>query len=232
MRAFRLYPEERHWWSFNDYGAVLDVMARLKAAGKSVARVLEFGPGSSTLALIEGGAEHIDSCEDNPDWAQVYEERLAGMFPTIEWPASVAIRRYDWSDPVHIPAIDGHRYDFALIDGPRGSDRRHIATRYALERCDAVLVPTEDANPRLRERLIAMAGELNLDIDIRETGPLSGGFALLTRRPVVVSGPEADSADVDVQPESPMQAPQAEPSRAPILLSRKARRAAKRSGGA
>lgn len=169
--AFKLYPEERHWWSFEDYGAVLDVMQRLTPA-----RVLEFGPGSSTLALIEGGATHIDTCEDAPDWADVYAERLERKYPDI-----VHLHRYDWVDPLTIPSIDDERYDLALIDGPRGTDQRAVVVRYALERCRAVLVPTEDGNPRVRQALHAIAFEKGWHLVIAEMGPPTGGFALLTR---------------------------------------------------
>lgn len=167
---FRLYPEERHWWSFNDYGAVLDVMRE-----RTPARVLEFGPGSSTLALIEGGAAHIDTCEDNPDWATVYEERLARKFL-----GQVFLHRYSWSDPITIPSIDDQRYELALIDGPLGTQHRGPVVRYAMARCDAVLVPTEDLNRHFRQELKDIAASAGWQIAIRETGPLSGGFALLT----------------------------------------------------
>lgn len=173
---FRLYPEERHWWSFNDYGAVLDAMAKLTEAGRPIARVLEFGPGSSTLALIEGGATTIDSCEDDPAWAKTYEERLQAEYPSI-----VKIRRYTWAEPLTVPHVDSQRYHLALIDGPLGSDRRVDVMRYCLARCESVLLPTEDRNRRVREAIVAIADELGLVADIWDTGPLSGGFALLTR---------------------------------------------------
>jgi hypothetical protein len=172
VRTFKLYPDERHWWSFADYGAVLDTMEQRRPA-----RVLEFGPGSSTLALIEGGASHIDTCEDNPDWATVYEDRLVRKFL-----GQVFLHRFAWADPLSIPSIDDQRYDLALIDGPLGTDSRPPVVRYAMARCDAVLVPTEDRNPSFRQTLIAMAAAAGWDIAIRETGPLSGGFALMTPR--------------------------------------------------
>lgn len=182
MSEFRLYPEERHWWSMADYGAVLDVMHRLKPA-----RVLEFGPGSSTLALVEGGAAHIDCCEDDPGWAQVYEERLTRRFPEI-----VHLHRYTWQEQLAIPAIDGETYDLALIDGPLGTDRRPAVVAYCLDRCRAVLAPTEDGNPEFRPALLAIAAARGLDIEIRETGPLSGGFALLRHSPSPPAAPPDD----------------------------------------
>lgn len=170
-RQFRLYPEEKHWFSFNDYGAVLDVMHRLRPK-----TVLEFGPGSSTLALIEGGAERIDSCEDNPDWFDVYHERLEKRFPTV-----VKLRRYAWADPLKVGRLAA-RYDMALIDGPHGTPKRPAVIKFCLNRCDAVLVPTEDhnnPNGRLRPVLFDLARECGRPIQIMETGALSGGFGLI-----------------------------------------------------
>lgn len=172
---FKLYTVEQHWWSAYDYQAVLDVMAQVTPR-----RVLEFGPGSSTLALIEGGAQRIDTCEDDPSWASIYEERLIPRFPT-----RVYLHSYVWSDPITIPACDKQLYDMALIDGPQSTMQRPPVIRYALQRCHRVLVPTEDhgrkATSFLRPVLMELAAEFDAEIEFRETGPLSGGFALLTR---------------------------------------------------
>lgn len=170
---FKLYPEERHWWSMADYGAVLDVMQRLQPR-----RVLEFGPGSSTLALIEGGATFIDSCEDAPDWLETYRERLQAVYPDI-----VRIVPYTWSDPLAIPSLGGLRYDMALIDGPYTSERRPPVLAFALDRCDTVLIPTEDDGRKhksyLRPIIRKMAKARGRSVEFMETGPLSGGFALI-----------------------------------------------------
>lgn len=170
---YRLYPEERHWWSMNDYGAVLDVVRKLGAK-----RILEFGPGSSTLALIEGGATTIDTCEDDPDWAQVYEERLQAVYPDI-----VRVHRYAWLTPLRVPSVDNASYDLALIDGPLGTNRRPEVIRYALTRCRSVLAPTETKNRALLEAIREIAAETpDVTLETWETGPLSGGFALLTNQ--------------------------------------------------
>lgn len=171
---FDLYPEERHWWSFNDYRAVLDVVR-----ARAPRRVLEFGPGSSTLALIEGGAIEIDTCEDAPDWAEVYEARLVPRFPSPTYPAGIRLHRYTWGEPLMIPALEGASYDLALIDGPHGTDRRVEVVRYCLDRAAAILLPTEDANRAFMPAVRALAAARGWRVTAWQTGPLSGGFALL-----------------------------------------------------
>jgi hypothetical protein len=173
-RRFQLYPAVQRWWSFTDYATVLDVVQ-----GRHATTILEFGPGSSTLALIEGGATQIDCCEDEATWFDVYTKRLVYRYPEV-----VTLHAYTWQDPLSIPALNGKRYDLALVDGPRLTPRRPACIAYALERATAVLVPTEDdgAPDRsfLRPILEQLAAEYGRALSIFETGPLAGGFALLT----------------------------------------------------
>jgi len=169
--SFRLYPVAQHWWSFSDYGAVIDVMQRTQAR-----RILEFGPGSSTLALIEGGATSVDACEDDPRWVDLYRERLERRFA-----GAVAIVPYCWADPLTIPSIDQRHYDLALIDGPRETPKRLAVIEYCLARCREVLVPTEqhDGMMMIREAVERLAAASGRPLCITETGPLAGAFALL-----------------------------------------------------
>lgn len=171
MSRFRLYQTEQHWWSFADYAAVLEVMDRIPHRS-----VLEFGPGSSTLALIEGGALQVDSCEDDAKWLHLYLERIQRRFPTV-----VTLRPYEWSEPLIVPGL-AERYDMALIDGPRNTERRPEVIEFALARCDAVLVPLEESGdtPYLRPAVHALAARHGRQLEITATGPLAGSFALLT----------------------------------------------------
>jgi len=172
-REFKLMKEDSHWWSLADYAQVFDVMRALRPK-----RVLEFGPGPSTLSLIEGGAESIDTCEDVEDWAAVWDERLVQRFPSV-----VSLHRYTWPDsaPLSIPGIDSLRWDLALIDGPHGTGRRPDVLRYAMARCPWVLMPAEEWNtkPVLRPLITAIAKEAGRSVDFTMTGPLSGAFALV-----------------------------------------------------
>lgn len=173
-RELKLYPAERHWWSFNDYRAVLGVVVQLQPA-----TVLEFGPGSSTLALLEGGAGHIDALEDDAKWIAVNSNLL------LEHAARVSLIPYVWADPLAIPAIDARRYDLALIDGPRTTENRVAVLEYCLTRAAAVLMPLEESADRhgqgyLRPHVMAAAARHGRSVALIESGPLSGTFALLT----------------------------------------------------
>ena len=168
-QGFALYPQEQRWWTFEDYQTVLEVMRRLEAK-----KILEFGPGSSTLALIEGGAASIDTCEDNDDWAQVYKTRLVDRFPAI-----VRMQRYEWSETISIPAIDAESYDMTLIDGPRGTPARPAVLRYALPRSTWVLMPTEEYETRAWLRPIIVELAAGRPVEFIESGRGSGAFALV-----------------------------------------------------
>lgn len=172
MSEFALYPEERHWWSFNDYRCVLTTVRRLKPH-----TVVEFGPGSSTLALIEGGAGRIDSFEDKPEWREVYQARLAEVYP------NVAIHSYEWADPLVIKGFARRRWDLALIDGPHTTPKRPAVIAWCFAHCEALLIPTEDyhCTPILRPVINELAAKYKRQVEYLETGPLSGGFAVVTK---------------------------------------------------
>lgn len=127
MRTFKLFPTDYSWWTMADYGSLLDVVERFKPR-----RVLEFGPGGSTLALIEGGAERVDSCENDPDWRQVYQTRIGKAHPELR------VHAFTPADPLIIPALTGQRWDFGFVDGPRQTPTRKPAIDYALAHCDVV----------------------------------------------------------------------------------------------
>lgn len=171
MTGFRLYPVEQHACSFADYGAILAATRRTKAR-----TVLEFGPGWSTLALIEGGALAIDSCESDPHWHEVYKTRLAAHA------AKVAPHFYRWTDPLRIGAIDGRWYDLAFIDGPQRIEDRPACIAYAIDRCARVLVALEehDTTPVLRDHVFAIANRAGRSVTIERTGPFAGAYALIS----------------------------------------------------
>jgi predicted O-methyltransferase YrrM len=140
---FRLFPEEQRWWSFADYEQLLALMQRFRPR-----TVLEFGPGWSTLALVEGGAEVIDTCEDDTGWYRTQQERLRAH-------QVVNLHLYQHDDVLTIPAVDFRRYDLAFVDGPRDTPRRPVEIAFAAARSrvvathDATSAPVRDALERL-----------------------------------------------------------------------------------
>lgn len=153
-----------HFWSRADHDAVVAFVQRLRPQ-----RVLEFGPGASTLSLIEGGAWRVDALEDDEHWRKVWTHRLQRR--------QVQIHAYTWSDPLSTP-MDGEKFDLALIDGPHLTEKRPAVIRYCLQRCAKVLVPLESIGTDLLERFVL--NELKCVVELQQTGPLAGSFALLT----------------------------------------------------
>lgn len=166
---FRLYPVEQHWCSFNDYGAILAIVRRLDAR-----TVLEFGPGNSTLALVEGGATLIDAVEDDPHWLAVWEDRLARRFPGV-----VHLHAYDATDEAIWP-IHSRKYDLALVDGPRDVSERPSWIAYAARRARHVLVPLEMGDGDFLAVVVPdLADVIGRTWERIETGPLAGAYGLI-----------------------------------------------------
>lgn len=164
--TFRLYPEPTSWWSLSDYSTVLTVMGQLRPQ-----TVLEFGPGSSTLALIEGGATQIDCCEDDPVWFKTYCERLEDVFPKI-----VIMLPFEWQDPLDVNVVREKQYDLALVDGPLQIERRGAVIRFCAERCRYLLVPLEDGESNNLRDVVESLGR---PVKYIASGPLAGTFALV-----------------------------------------------------
>lgn len=93
---------------------------------------LEFGPGNSTAALLDGGVFMIDAFEENPVRASVVRNRFHGI-----------VQVYDYN-PTEYPIANelNKAYDLAVIDGPSGSSispPRINAAMFAFERCEKML---------------------------------------------------------------------------------------------
>lgn len=170
-----LYPEDgAHWWSRADYDYVVRITRELSAK-----RVLEFGPGTSTLALVEGGASWIDTCEDDPHWFEVHTERLVPLFPEV-----IHMRPYRWRPIPCILGVDGRRYDMGLIDGPAKTEHRAAVIVYAMAHCQRVVVPLEETPEEagigfMRGIVHRFANLFGRSVRITDTGPLAGSFAVI-----------------------------------------------------
>lgn len=132
---FALYSEERRIFSFDDYGALLEECRRLGARS-----ALEFGPGVSTLALIEAGLDRIDTCEYQDRWLTLAAEAFR-LHP------QVTARRYVNDPAVEVEGLpEGQRFDVAFVDSPLG-----LPSRNALE------LPGQEGCNRLNTALFALA---------------------------------------------------------------------------
>lgn len=141
---FRLFPAQYRWWSFADYGQLLSIVQRFRPR-----RVIEFGPGGSTLALVEGGAEIVETFEDDHAWLGVQEKRLDPHRSVV------ILRLYRHSEPLSIPEADDQRYDLAFVDGPRETLQRSVEIAYAAERSRVVVTHDATSAP-VRDALLAL----------------------------------------------------------------------------
>jgi hypothetical protein len=103
--VYKLYKKERSTLHFADYGEIMSAVAGMKS-------VLEFGPGLTTLALIEAGVPKIVSLESDPEWLEKQREELKA-YPQVE------LHSFEDEVPVRINAELG-KFDLALVDSPAG----------------------------------------------------------------------------------------------------------------
>lgn len=129
IRPFALYRKETRWWSFADHENLMQALDRFQPR-----RVLEFGPGASTLAFVEHGVAHVDAYEDDPAYMRVHLERL-GMYPAVHLHPYVVGA---------VPEVSAQRYDVAFVDGPRHTGTR-LPILHLARRC-AEVVLCHDAN--------------------------------------------------------------------------------------
>lgn len=121
---FQLYREQHRIFEFDDYGALVAECRRVKARS-----ILEFGPGISTLALIESGAERIATCEYQDRWL-VQAGELLKAHP------HVSVHRY-WNEvPVRVDGLTRKSFDLAFVDSPLGTPSRGAVRHPGEEECN------------------------------------------------------------------------------------------------
>lgn len=120
---FRLYSEERAVFTFDDYGSLMEEVGRCGARS-----VLEFGPGASTLALVEAGCERIVTCEYQDRWLLRAVEMLK-PFP------QVSVHRYRNAAEVTVDGLPERQFDLAFVDSPLGIEARMHADIGGQEGC-------------------------------------------------------------------------------------------------
>lgn len=103
---FKLYTAQQHTFPFADYGLLMEL-------AKDAKSVLEFGPGISTLALIEAGVGKIVTLEHDPEWFDVAVAKFK------EYP-QVTVGHYADEVPVTADKIADQEFDLAFVDSPKG----------------------------------------------------------------------------------------------------------------
>lgn len=135
-RRFALYPQETHWWSFADHENLTQAIERFTPQ-----RVVEFGPGASTLALLEAGVQTIDTYEDDPKWLSLHKGRIPARFARVV--TFHAYRRDSVPPPPEWP------YDLAFVDGPHPTERRLPVIEWARDHSRVVLCHDADSLSRV-----------------------------------------------------------------------------------
>jgi hypothetical protein len=144
--TYKLYKTEQRILPFDDYGAILESAKGCKTA-------LEFGPGSTTLALIEAGVEQITSYEYHAKWLAEMQKRLK------DYP-QVTIKKFD--DVPVLTMLEPVRFDIAVVDSPPGGKNstrivhpgqeglsRFNTLKYAIEHADIVVMHDCDREDEL-----------------------------------------------------------------------------------
>lgn len=117
MHQFKLYPyPEKSTLSLKDYGLIMQAVAGKK-------RILEIGPGLSTYALIEAGAEEIVTLEHEQGWFDKAVENYKA-YPQVK------VLHYGNEAPVAVvyeKDFDQHAtFDIALVDSPKGFSHKVV----------------------------------------------------------------------------------------------------------
>jgi len=76
-------------------------------------KILEFGPGVSTLAFIQAGANTITSLEYNPEWVAKYADKFSIY-------RQVRVLLFENTPHISVPETDDERYDACFVDSPTG----------------------------------------------------------------------------------------------------------------
>lgn len=108
-----LYPNETLQLQRAEYEYIIAACKKINAKS-----ALEFGPGSTTLALIEAGLERIVTCEHIDKWYEAAKERFKDY-------KQVQVVRFRNEAPIaRVDELLG-QFDIGLVDAPSGYTGRH-----------------------------------------------------------------------------------------------------------
>lgn len=184
---FRLYKKENSIFPFEEYRVLLHLVAWYsKDFVPQEMKVLEFGPGISTLAIIEAGIGEIHSCEYDAQWLETSKQMIAtcAMGETYK----LKLHPYRNESFISIPALDKMQFDMAFVDSPVGQGKRwvqHIgkegysrfnSTLFALERSSVVFL--HDAKRAGEQRTLETLKEMGCQVTMFDTPK---GIAVITK---------------------------------------------------
>lgn len=118
-----------------------DEIVRLATGCKTA---LEFGPGATTLALIEAGCERIHTFDHVEKWADHYRREFAA-YPQVSVGEYVNLPRVAFVGGEGLPTpLMG--YDIAIVDGPQGDrTRTPLAGQESCSRLNTLMIAVERA---------------------------------------------------------------------------------------
>lgn len=160
---FLLYSNEATVFDFDDYAGLLNETRRIGAK-----KVLEFGPGFSTLALLEAGCTDITSLENSPIWLNRAKRRLRQY-------QYVHLGTYQDVPNMSLPGLDDdhQQFDMIFVDSPPGNPDSEGRARFnpvmwSLGRAPVVLL--HDAKRQGEQNtLVRLPKEYSVEmIDIRK----------------------------------------------------------------
>lgn len=176
---FSLYRQERAIFEFVDYAALLEECRAVKAR-----TILEFGPGTSTLALVESGAERVVTCEYQDRWMDSARQLLKAY-------SHVSLHHFSNEIEVRVDGLSRKCFDLAFVDSPLGIEARSHTPipgqegcsrlntlLYAIERAPVVLF--HDARREGEMRSLQRIIDMGHIVEMIETPK---GIARITRRP-------------------------------------------------
>lgn len=175
---FKLYSQEHRIFEFVDYAVLMDECRRVKARS-----VLEFGPGSSTMAFIEAGCDRVVTCEYQDRWLNAAVEKLKS-YP------QVSVHRFVNKLDVEVHGVSRNDFDLAFVDSPLGAEARSYVALdgqegcsrlntllYAIDRAPVVLF--HDAKREGEQLSLQRVAEMGHRVEMIETPK---GFARITRK--------------------------------------------------
>ena len=143
---------------------------------RGYATCLEFGPGVSTWALLDGGCEVIVTLEYENNWlARAFE--VFGSVPEVE------VHGFENVPEIDVPSVNGLRFDMAFVDSPSFLTCKHLnrlnTCEFAAKHTDAILL--HDATRSYEVLTQKVFEEKGWDVELVLPSDAERGISLIRR---------------------------------------------------